>query len=170
MDKQILQLLKKYLDNRCTPEELERVRTILHSGRYEEEWATVLREDAERSISEEVSHIFEEDRADRLLDRIVASAGMDDSGADEQSSGRVWYVAAASVLLLITAGLTFLTLSSVFEANITSETVTVAKEREQTEVLLPDGTRVWLNDLSKLSYPEEFGNNIRKVKLEGRAF
>lgn len=37
-------------------------------------------------------------------------------------------------------------------------------------VNLPDGTRVWLNALSSLSYPEYFSKGLRKVKLSGEAY
>ena len=37
-------------------------------------------------------------------------------------------------------------------------------------VLLPDGSRVWLNSDSKLTYPEQFAKYHRKVTLEGEAY
>lgn len=37
-------------------------------------------------------------------------------------------------------------------------------------VVLPDGSTVWLNANSKLTYPEHFEANNRKVKLEGEGF
>jgi transmembrane sensor len=37
-------------------------------------------------------------------------------------------------------------------------------------VTLPDGSRVWLNSASRLSYPTVFASNERKVKLIGEAY
>jgi transmembrane sensor len=37
-------------------------------------------------------------------------------------------------------------------------------------VVLPDGTHVWLNSASSLSYPVEFAGNERRVKLTGEAY
>lgn len=38
------------------------------------------------------------------------------------------------------------------------------------QVVLPDGTHVWLNSASSLSYPIEFAANDRRVKLTGEAY
>jgi len=43
-------------------------------------------------------------------------------------------------------------------------------KKEQSEVLLADGTMVYLNENSKLIYPKKFDNDKRLVKLEGEAF
>lgn len=38
------------------------------------------------------------------------------------------------------------------------------------QVTLPDGTKVWLNSASSLTYPTKFSNNERKVKLTGEGY
>jgi ferric-dicitrate binding protein FerR (iron transport regulator) len=40
----------------------------------------------------------------------------------------------------------------------------------RTKLVLPDGTRVWLNSNSKLKYTSEFNANTREVSLEGEAY
>ncbi len=41
---------------------------------------------------------------------------------------------------------------------------------EQTSVILPDGSKVWLNVDTKLSYPVNYGVRSRNVELEGEAY
>lgn len=43
-------------------------------------------------------------------------------------------------------------------------------EKETKEYTLPDGSKVWLNNLSTIRYPESFTNDTREVYLEGEAF
>jgi len=40
----------------------------------------------------------------------------------------------------------------------------------QYQVILPDGTKVWLNAASSLKYPEVFNGNERRVELTGEAY
>jgi transmembrane sensor len=44
------------------------------------------------------------------------------------------------------------------------------KYGSRTKLLLPDGTQVWLNSGSKLSYDKTYGNGIREVALSGEAY
>lgn len=52
---------------------------------------------------------------------------------------------------------------------IAYNTVTTPKGG-QYQVNLPDGTRVWLNAASSLSYPAQFSENERRVVLNGEAY
>ena len=40
----------------------------------------------------------------------------------------------------------------------------------RTKLLLPDGSQVWLNSGSKISYDKTYGNGIREVALSGEAY
>ncbi|MDE3235027.1 MAG: FecR family protein [Bacteroidota bacterium] len=46
----------------------------------------------------------------------------------------------------------------------------ITRNGSKTRLTLPDGTKVWLNAGSKLSYPNTFGNALREVALTGEAF
>ncbi len=44
------------------------------------------------------------------------------------------------------------------------------KYGSRTKLQLPDGTQVWLNSGSKLSYDKSYGNGLREVSLSGEAY
>ena len=44
------------------------------------------------------------------------------------------------------------------------------RKGSKTKIILPDSTVVWLNADSRLIYPENFGDEMREVKLDGEAF
>lgn len=47
---------------------------------------------------------------------------------------------------------------------------TVAKPGAKSRILLPDGSVVWLNSGSRISYPASFTDSLREVELEGEAY
>lgn len=52
-----------------------------------------------------------------------------------------------------------------------AELLTLSTQKgEQTSVVLPDGSKVWLNVDTKLSYPVNYGIRSRQVELEGEAY
>ena|SRR5690554_754549 len=75
---------------------------------------------------------------------------------------------AAAILLIpiITATLYFYS-----NPNDADEFLTLTTQKgEVTNVILPDGSRVWLNVDSKLSYPVNYGIKSRILNLEGEAY
>jgi ferric-dicitrate binding protein FerR (iron transport regulator) len=46
----------------------------------------------------------------------------------------------------------------------------LTKNGSKTKLLLPDGTQVWLNGGSKISYDKNYGTEVREVSLTGEAF
>lgn len=75
----------------------------------------------------------------------------------------VW--AAAMIAILIMAFGWFFLIS-----DKAPESVYVATTNNTSEQLLPDGTKVFLNYNSKISYPEHFNGDLRTVSLQGEAF
>lgn len=75
----------------------------------------------------------------------------------------VW--AAAVIAILVTAFGWFFLISVK-----TPESLHVATTDNTKEQLLPDGTKVFLNYNSRLTYPENFKGDLRTVSLQGEAF
>jgi ferric-dicitrate binding protein FerR (iron transport regulator) len=71
---------------------------------------------------------------------------------------------AAAILVLCTAG--WFAVESLYNPMIHVQTAA----NEQKEVILPDGSQVWLNESSDLSYPKQFKGKHRDVELSGEAF
>ena len=77
-----------------------------------------------------------------------------------------WWAYAAAIALAIGVGTWLLTSQSA----TTPQLVVNTSAEEQKEVLLADGTKVWLNENSQLTYPTTFQANSRNVSIEGEAF
>jgi ferric-dicitrate binding protein FerR (iron transport regulator) len=106
--------------------------------------------------------------------KLAAQLQLDDATVPEAPAGKsvpfgppkwVWRVAAA-VALLVAAWFGVSRLAGPAPRLVTQRTEAGAK-RQHT---LPDGTVVWLNARSRLSYPEAFAGDTREVTLAGEAF
>jgi len=74
---------------------------------------------------------------------------------------------AASVLLGV---FLFFQLSHKSRIDDLAKNTVTTKPASKTNIQLPDGTQVWLNADSKISYPEKFLGKTREISLSGEAY
>lgn len=77
-----------------------------------------------------------------------------------------------AAVFLISLGSYHLFLSTklyITNSNIALQTV-YAPEGQRAEVILSDGTKVWLNAKSSITFPNQFSNKDRVVELDGEAY
>ncbi|MCU4154587.1 FecR family protein [Carboxylicivirga sp. A043] len=82
---------------------------------------------------------------------------------------RIWQAVAAVVVVLL-AGVSFLML---YQQNAGTEVLlvkTVVPSGEKSRLELPDGTIVWINSASVLTYNTDYGRVNRNISLEGEAY
>lgn len=164
----IRQLFAKYLAGECTPEEKSVIMAYFDQAGNEEYVRTLIREEFGKDIPvgedsvramQEVYHHFE-------------------WVADKKSAPRFrlrWPVtlcpAIAAVwigVLVCAAFIAYIYYPANIAAGPALTTVTALGERKM--VKLDDGSVVWLNAASRLTYPGRFTGGVREVALEGEAF
>ncbi|MDR0540822.1 MAG: FecR domain-containing protein [Dysgonamonadaceae bacterium] len=74
------------------------------------------------------------------------------------------YAAAATVAILLTAGI------YLFRTVTVSQQILTADNGKVEQIVLPDGTQVWLNRSARLTYPKQFKGKTRTVYLEGEGY
>ena len=86
-----------------------------------------------------------------------------------------WVFAVSSVVFLVIAATLFffysekqLSKKDIADFNAKNEITT--KRGSKTNLVLPDGTKVWLNASSQLTYEKNYGNKLREVTLIGEAY
>jgi transmembrane sensor len=84
----------------------------------------------------------------------------------------IWFLSAAVLLILATSLFFYYwqkkTRQLSGENNALAAVAT--KFGSRTNIQLPDGSKVWLNSGSTITYDKQFGNHIREVVLSGEAF
>lgn len=112
---------------------------------------------------------MQEHQKEDLWDRIQQeTTGKEVSRRSKSQKRFMWYAAAACITLIIAS------LGALVYSNLSSKTelLVVENPRGKTSIVyLEDGTRIWLNADSRLSYEKSFeGVSARAVQLEGEAF
>ncbi|HEY9262478.1 FecR family protein [Chitinophaga sp.] len=153
-DQQLIGLLEKYLQGNCTEDE----RTALES--WYEKYRSVQMPDSghtEPDLLQMYQHI---------TDRLKKEGEWQEPqvAVVRHIKQRWWQIAAAVVLLVAGAGIWMLLPRA--DRQLALDT----KEGIRKKVLLEDGTQVWLNVSSHLTYPANIGSGQREVYLEGEAF
>jgi len=93
-----------------------------------------------------------------------------------RQSGMTWsgfvhvYQKIAAVLLIPLIGLGVLYQLNQHNPTIIQYTETIAPRGQKSQIVLSDGTKVWLNSDTKIRYPGQFGKTQRDVYLDGEAF
>ena len=81
-----------------------------------------------------------------------------------------WLRLAACLLVLVTAGFCYEVFFRVKKEERSPRHEIMAGRGNKSHIILPDGSSVWLNADSKLSYNNNFGKKNRTVRLEGEAY
>ncbi len=82
---------------------------------------------------------------------------------------RIWQTAAAIVVIMLSA-LSFYTFYQPNDNNKVLMVRTVVPSGEKSKLELPDGTQVWINSASVLTYNTDYGRYNREVHLDGEAY
>ena len=139
-----------YLTNSLTPEEMQSFQEWLNASEENRKYFSDIQEVwiAASNEADDV-HSFNKDRAFQL---------------------RPWmYAAAMTIIVFICGTIAFQTGKSVIRKQLTQISIE-APYGSKTKLYLPDGTLVWLNAGSKMSYAQDFGINERALNLTGEAY
>lgn len=177
-DPSFITLVTKKLAGEATPQELQELDALLQADEHLRERYTILQqyfaETAQRSSSNA------EQALQRTLSRIQPSAVPAPVTPLKKSKPlmRSIYIgvsAAAAVMLLL--GVTFLLRRQQPVRQLAEKHADTSKWQNRqngkaTKAILEltDGSKIWLNADSKLTYPEVFAGASREVYLEGEAF
>lgn len=79
-------------------------------------------------------------------------------------------VAVAAACIVFFAAWKFFSVDKAPQLPAQQENEIIAKRGTKSKLLLPDGTQVWLNAESKITYNTAFNGKLREVTLEGEAY
>lgn len=176
-NERMAQLIARKLSGETSPEEIKELELLLQEHPADAYFLSLLAD----YWSTPVTPAAEEDADPEAHFRYVLEAAA--SETQEEPTAEVIYNSRSRyhirLLLSVAAaftGLIFLSwwgvkqLRQPHHTPMATRIETIAKPGAKSRLLLPDGSIVWLNSGSRISYPATFTDSIREVALEGEAY
>lgn len=103
--------------------------------------------------------------------KIRNNSGRAGQSQSSQLVRRIQQVAAAVIIMVVVGTLAFSLLKNKrISGKDTALSEYIIPYGSRSQLVLPDGTRIWLNSGSKIKYDRQFGQNNRNISLEGEAY
>lgn len=168
----ITQLATRKLSGEASPEEIKELDALLKEYPDEAYFHSILVDYWAAPVSSIAGE--DEDPEAHFRQILHAATGEMEEEVGPVEAGRSHYIRNILAIAAVLAGVIFCTWLYVKQGqNRASEVAhieTIAKPGAKSRLLLPDGSVVWLNSGSKLSYPANFIDSLREVELEGEAY
>lgn len=167
-------LLHKYIQNNATKAELE------------EFWSLMAELSDNDLVQLDIQHLWDHttaygesaainwEKAYHLLQQKIDAQKIDYTNKIRTAKRRQYIAASAAAVLIVCISILAWKLTHQHTVNALPTTVIASsgksKQHVRQTISLPDGTRVTLNENSKLDYPSAFNQSTRDVYLTGEAF
>ncbi|HEY4785858.1 MAG TPA: FecR domain-containing protein [Bacteroidales bacterium] len=176
LNESIIELLIRKLKDQCTEDELQAIRNWLNESKENRCFYDELNDIWQATAPKDqiLFNALDALKKVRLRTNIPSKKPIN-QGYDVRSNsfgGRMFLKIAAIFVLGLGIGMLLFHFISLPKQPDKENQLTeiVAPIGSKTQVFLPDGTRVWLNSGSKLSYSSQFNQKYREVTLEGEAY
>lgn len=159
-----------YLTNSLTPEETQSLQEWLNASEENRKYFSDMQEVWIAASDETDDSSFNKDKAYQLFLKQTEATPQQGINKRKAFQLRPWMYAAAMIIVVFICGtIAFQSGKSVIRNQLTQITIE-APYGSKTKLYLPDGTLVWLNAGSKMSYAQDFGINERTLDLSGEAY
>lgn len=156
-----IEIFELYIQNRANNEQIKRLSNWINTNREIALWL-------EQQIMTSSSAIDSEVQM-RMLMNITDAIGTNDRQKPHYRTlfNKWMRVAALFILPLLTAATMYLIMS---ETETPSPLIVAVDRGQKANITLPDGSKVWLNSESELTYSTDFNLRKRELLLNGEAY
>lgn len=167
----IAQLIARKLSGEASPEEIKELDALLKEHPEDAYFLSLLVD----YWATPIAPVAEEDADPEAHFRYLLNTA-NETGEEPVYNSRRRYIrnilsiAAALAGLIIFSWWCVNLLRNQHNAPVAARIETIAKPGAKSRLLLPDGSVVWLNSGSRISYPVNFTDSLREVELEGEAY
>lgn len=153
-----IRLLNKFLEGDCSINEKKRLNSMLDNPNQYDEFMSehwdLASDEVDSRVEKKIFEVITKERKIKKNGLFI----------------HFWKVASV-VFLICTLGLSFWVYDKIINDKSESQQWIVSVDKGQkANMTLPDGTQVWLNSDSKITYNSNFNQANRDISLEGEAF
>jgi len=162
------EIILRFLGGNASSEEIILLQTWLEESEANRQYLDEVNSTYQASITLNRLNHHKVDQAWRILSQRIEQEPIVHKNRPKSRSLFVYKIAATVCLLVATAALLF----KIIPGSTHEQHATIVRNSKgnNTRILLPDSSTVWLNANSTLEYTNEFGNTTREVTLKGEAF
>ncbi len=169
--------MAKKLAGEITQDEEEELRILLQEHSYVSYVNEVLASDWKETYNYyqpgKVASLYEQHQQ-RLANAVEETSGEEELIVEPLKQGKlrsIWrYAAAACIAIALFAAWQWWPSAGDDKQAVVYGQQLVTQKGSRSQIVLPDGSKVWLNAGSTLDYPKQFNGKTRAVQLQGEAY
>ena len=169
-NKQIDELIANYLTEGLDKNALDELKTWIAASAENQQYFICQREIWFSAVSREAASVYDKDKAfENFRNRVESQKEIQSTSRRGFSLSALWRYAAVVAIIIAVGCISYWQ----GEVNVKDTFADISVEAplgSKTKLYLPDGTLVWLNAGSRMTYSQGFGVDNRKVELEGEGY
>lgn len=169
-NKHIDELIANYLTEGLDKNALDELKTWIAASAENQQYFIRQREIWFSAVSREAASVYNKDKAfENFRNRVESQKEIQSTSRRGFSLSALWRYAAVVAIIIAVGCISYWQ----GEVNVKDTFADISVEAplgSKTKLYLPDGTLVWLNAGSRMTYSQGFGVDNRKVELEGEGY
>ena len=169
-NKHIDELIANYLTEGLDKNALDELKTWIAASAENQQYFIRQREIWFSAVSREAASVYDKDKAfENFRNRVESQKEIQSTSSRGFSLSALWRYAAVVAIIIAVGCISYWQ----GEVNVKDTFADISVEAplgSKTKLYLPDGTLVWLNAGSRMTYSQGFGVDNRKVELEGEGY
>ena len=169
-NKHIDELIANYLTEGLDKNALDELKTWIAASAENQQYFIRQREIWFSAVSREAASVYYKDKAfENFRNRVESQKEIQSTSRRGFSLSALWRYAAVVAIIIAVGCISYWQ----GEVNVKDTFADISVEAplgSKTKLYLPDGTLVWLNAGSRMTYSQGFGVDNRKVELEGEGY
>ena len=169
-NKHIDELIANYLTEGLDKNSLDELKTWIAASAENQQYFICQREIWFSAVSREAASVYDKDKAfENFRNRVESQKEIQSTSRRGFSLSALWRYAAVVAIIIAVGCISYWQ----GEVNVKDTFADISVEAplgSKTKLYLPDGTLVWLNAGSRMTYSQGFGVDNRKVELEGEGY